>query len=137
MGVHMCNLKKRRRLNGLICSSDSSSISSWAKHHSDKNTNFVVPPSLNAILPIISKPVHTLEMQYHCMKIIKQTIDHLNPGQVPVDTCDQPVYALTKEIQWRYPEKFGPSAYFSLFGGLHFEQCLLTIHGEFIKGSGL
>ena len=51
--------------------------------------------------------------------------------------CDQPVYALTKEIQWRYPDEFGNSSYFCLFGGLHFEQCILTIHGELIKGSGL
>ena len=54
-----------------------------------------------------------------------------------MDVCDQPVYALTKEIQWRYPNKFGNSPYFCLFGGLHFKQCILTIHGELIKGSGL
>ena len=71
------------------------------------------------------------------MEIIKKTINYLNPGQTPVDVCDQPVYALTKKIQWRYPDKFGNSSYFCLFGGLHFEQCILTIHGELIKGSGL
>ena len=54
-----------------------------------------------------------------------------------MDVCDQPVFAPTKEIQWRYAEKFGSDSYFCLFGGLHFEQCLLTIHGELIKGSGL
>ena len=71
------------------------------------------------------------------MEIIKKTINYLNPGQTPVDVCDQPVYALTKKIQWRYPDKFGNSSYFCLFGGLDFEQCILTIHGELIKGSGL
>ena len=48
-----------------------------------------------------------------------------------------PVFALTKEIQWRYPEKFGPGSYFCLFGELKFKQCILTIHGELIKDSGL
>ena len=71
------------------------------------------------------------------METIKKTINYLNPGQTSVDVCDKPVYALKKEIQWRYPDKFGNSSYFCLFGGLDFEQCILTIHGELIKGSGL
>ena len=50
---------------------------------------------------------------------------------------DQPVYALTKEIQWWKPETFGKSSYFSLFGWLHIEKVLLIVHGEFFKGSGL
>ena len=70
------------------------------------------------------------------MNIISKTISVINPDQTPVDTCDQPVYALTK-IQWRYPGLFGNSKYFSLFGGLHFEKALLNVHGEFIKVSGL
>ena len=38
-----------------------------------------------------------------------QTIEYLNPSQIAVDVCDQPVYALTKEVQYRNPEKIGPS----------------------------
>ena len=71
------------------------------------------------------------------MNIISKTISVINPNQTPVDTCDQPVYALTKQTQWRYPELFGNSKYFSLFGGFHIEKALLIVHGEFIKGSGL
>ena len=41
------------------------------------------------------------------MNIISKTISVINPNQTPVDTCDQPVYTLTKQIQWRYPELFG------------------------------
>ena len=70
-------------------------------------------------------------------KYIKKTVEFLNPGQTPVDVYDQPVYALTKEIQWRYPKEFGNTLYFSLFGGLHIEKILLIIHGELVKGSGL
>ena len=71
------------------------------------------------------------------MEIIKQTIAYLNADQTPEDLCNQPVFALTKEIQWRYPEKFSSSSCFCLFGGLHCEQCMVTMHGELIKGSGL
>ena len=71
------------------------------------------------------------------MKIAKQTVNFLNPGETHIDICDQPVCALTKEIQWRCPEELSSNSYFTLFGGLHFEQCMLVIHGELIKGSGL
>ena len=116
--------------------SDIDNIKSWSKYHSDNASNISVKGK-NVVLPIIPKAVHTLSTQYHCMEIIKKTINYLNPGQTPVDICDQPIYALTKKIQWRYPDKFGNSSYFRLFGGLHFEQCILTIHGELIKGSCL
>ena len=53
----------------------------------------------------------------------------LNPNQTPVDVSDQPVYALTKELIFRFPDE--------VFGQLHIEQCILVIHGQLIKGSGL
>ena len=57
------------------------------------------------MLPLLRTPVHTIDTQYHCTNIIKNTIEKLNPSQTPVDTCDQPVYALTKELQWRRPSE--------------------------------
>ena len=71
------------------------------------------------------------------MKIISKIIKFVNPSQVPVDVSDQPVYALSKEIQMRDPSSFGPDKYVCLFGDLHIEIELLRIHGELIKGSGL
>ena len=65
------------------------------------------------------------------MNIISKTISVINPNQTPVDTRDQLVYALTKQIQWRYPELFGNSKYISLFGGLHIVKTLLIVYGEF------
>ena len=79
-------------------------------------------PVLNAFLLILPKKVHKLATQYHCMKIIKRTVSFPKPFQTPIVTWDQPVYALAKEIQRRFPEEFSPSSYFTLFGGIHFEQ---------------
>ena len=66
-------------------------------------------PGLYAVLPIKPKKLHTLAIHYHGMKIIKQTVNSLNSCQKTIDTFDQPVYALTKVIQWRHPEEFGPN----------------------------
>ena len=103
----------------------------WAKHHAVRLHN------ISAILPPIDEPVHTLDMQYPCMTLILNTIKVLNPGQIPVDTCDQPIFALTKELMIRFPDTFGPGKYFCLFGSLHIEKSLLTICGQVIKGSGM
>ena len=34
-------------------------------------------------------------MQKHCTDVAKNAINALNPGQVIVDTSDQPIYALS------------------------------------------
>ena len=69
------------------------------------------------------------------MKLNMKWTERLNPGQTPVDVSDQPVYALTKTLQYNFPDQF--LNYFALFGQLHIEQALLIIHGILIKGSGL
>ena len=109
----------------------------WAKHHAEKHQSVVRLPDISAILPSIDEPVHTLDMQYHCMNIISNTINTLNPGQIPADTADQPIFALTKELIIRFPDKFGPDKYFCFFESLHIENSLLIICGWVIKGSEL
>ena len=76
-------------------------------------------------------------MQKHCIEVAKNTIDALNPGQVTVDTSDQPVYALSRRLQQMFLDSLGPGKYLPMFGGLHIEKLLLKIHGQLIAGSGL
>ena len=64
------------------------------------------------------------------MNIIKNTIEKLNPSQTPVDTCDQPVYILTKELQWWQLLEF--ENYVSLFAGMHIKQSMQDVHGDII-----
>ena len=54
------------------------------------------------------------------MEIVAKTSQLLNPSQICVDESDQPVYKLSKELQWRFPDRFGPEKYFCLFG---FSSC--------------
>ena len=71
------------------------------------------------------------------MEIVEKTTQLLNPGQICVDESDQPVYKLSKELQWRFPDRFGPEKYFYLFGSLHLEKSILLLCGSLIEGSGL
>ena len=94
----------------------------WAKHHSSfQRFGNEISVGVNAILPMINKEVHRSDTMYHVMNLSNKITNFLNPSQTPVDTCDQPVYALTKTIQWMYPETLGSRKYLSILGGLHIE----------------
>ena len=60
---------------------------------------------------------------------------NLNPTQIPIDVCDQPLDAITKDLQYCYTQLF--EKYFPIMGGLHIKQPLLNIHGQLIEGFGL
>ena len=53
-----------------------------------------------------------------------------------MDCSDQPIYAISKIIQWKYPE-FAFPKYFALFGVLHFEKELLIANGHLVAETGL
>ena len=66
---------------------------------------------------------------------MKTTVEIINPGQVPVITCDQPLYALAKQIQWNWPATHGEQQFVVMFGGLHIEMAALKTLGDLLEGS--
>ena len=111
------------------------SLPGWARYHASFKRREIDPPGINTISPLLCDKVHTLNMQAYCMLLNINSTKILNEDQTPVDTRDEPLFALSKEAQYRYPKLF--SNYVVLFGALHIEQSLLGIHGQLIDGSGL
>ena len=72
----------------------------------------------------------------HGMDIQQQITSHLNPGQIPITTFDQPLFALAKTVQWRWPESHGEKTHVVMFGGLHIEMALWTTLGDLLDSSG-
>jgi len=70
------------------------------------------------------------------MDVVKNAVENLNTGQTPVLTFDQPLYALAKQIQWKWPEKYGEHQFVVMFGGLHIEMAALKTVGDWLRGSG-
>ena len=121
-------------MNGL----NNESWCGWAKHHSSfQRFGTEINVGVNAILPMINKEMHKLDTMYHVMNLNKKITNLLNPSQIPFDTCDQPVYAVTKTIQWMLPETLGSWKHLSILSGFHIEQSALVIYVEIIKGSSL
>ena len=72
----------------------------------------------------------------HSMDVVKSAVVHLNAGQTPVLTFDQPLFTLAKQIQWKWPDKYGEEKFVVMFGGLHIEMTALKTIGDWLESSG-
>ncbi|KAJ8037918.1 hypothetical protein HOLleu_18860 [Holothuria leucospilota] len=92
----------------------------------------VAPTSL---LPPFHDKAHSVAMIRHLMDIVKTAVGVLNPGQIPALTCNQPLYTLTKQIQWSWPTRYGEDRFIVMFGGLQIEMASLKVLGDLLEGS--
>ncbi len=108
---------------------------SWAAYHAHKQvTTIAITPT--ALLPLFHDQAHSVAMIRHAMNVVKAAINKLNPGQVPVVTLDQPLFAIAKQIQWNWPSTHGENLFVIMLGGLHIEMASLKTAGDWLKGSG-
>ena len=83
---------------------------SWAAYHASKQSIPEEPEcsvTLTSLLPLFYHQAKSVAMIRHSMDVIKTAVENLNPGQISILTVDQPLYALSKQIQWRWPETHG------------------------------
>ena len=55
------------------------------------NSSSAMQNSISTLLSILEDPINSTTMVCHCIEIVRNTINHLNPGQRTVLTADQPV----------------------------------------------
>lgn len=72
-------------------------------------------------------------MLKHGMDVVRLTTDFLNPGQIPVQAMDAPLYAMAKHIQWKWPETHGEAKYVVMFGGLHIKMAMWKTFGDYLE----
>lgn len=108
----------------------------WAGYHSNNLPQENVHPAICTLLPLFYEKADTPAMIKHGMDVISQVTTFLNPGQVPVITVDQPLFALAKFIQWKWPAVYGEEKFVVMFGGLHLEMGMWNTLGDLLDGSG-
>ena len=70
---------------------------SWAAFHANRQEG--IPETMKtAILPLFTESSNS-----PAMSVINAAVKHLNPGQIPVITLDQPLYVIEKTVQWAFP----------------------------------
>lgn len=108
----------------------------WSAYHSAYQSVTKDPPAVSALLPLFYEKAATPAMIKHGMDVLKQAITFLNPPQIPVIALDQPLFALAKMVQWRWPGTHGEDKYVVMFGGLHLEMALWNTLGDLLESSG-
>ena len=88
------------------------------------------------LLPLFQESAHTVAMIRHSIDVVRNAVKHLNPGQTPVLTCDQLLFTLAKQIQWKWPNTYGEEQLVVMIGGLHIEMTALKTLGDWLQGSG-
>ena len=92
-------------------------------------------PASRAICPTALLPL-SVAMIKHSMDVVRNAMEHLNPGQIPKVTFNQPLFALAKQIQWKWPQEYCEEKFVIFFRGLHIEMAALKTVGEWLQGSG-
>jgi hypothetical protein len=101
----------------------------WAAFHSSAQPPRNFDVTITTLLPLFPDDSKSVAMIRHSMDVIKRAVEHVNPGQVPVITVDQPLFAIAKIIQWNWPESYGEDKFVVLLGGLHIEMAALATLG--------
>ena len=76
---------------------------SWAAYFASREEQIKKETVTSQILPVFIEEAATPSMVKHCLTVILKCHNYTNPGEVPWVTADQPLYALLKIIQWRFP----------------------------------
>ena len=94
-------------------------------------------PCSSVLLPLINESIDSTAMVKHCITVIQKVVHKANPGQISIITADQPVYALHKQIQWKFLHDFGEDTFIIMMGGLHIEMTMLHVLGLVFLGPKL
>ena len=108
----------------------------WDAFHSSAQAPRNFDVTITSLLSLFPDDSKYMAMIRHSMVVIKRAVEHLNPGQVPVLTVDQPLFAIAKIIQWNWPESYVEDKFVVLLGGLHIEMATLASLGDLLDGSG-
>ena len=110
---------------------------SWAAFHASQlSIDDELQLDVSSLLRLFPEEAASAAMIRHAIDVIRQAINFLNPGQVPIIACDQPLYAIAKKIQWNWPSTYGEKKSVIMLGGLHIELAVLKAIGSWIEDSG-
>ena len=112
---------------------------SWSAFHAslvDQSSEAPTSNAISCLLPLFQEDAATVAMIRHSFDVVKKITELTNPGQPPVIAVDQPLFAIAKNIQWKWPTAYGESKFVIMFGGLHIELAALKTLGNLLQSSG-
>ena len=109
---------------------------SWAAYRASKASPSRYEPAIIALLPMFLENAHSLAMILHSMNVVQSAVHHVDSTQTPVIAVDQLLFALAKQIQWKFVNSHGENKLVVMFGALHIEMTAFKVLGKWLDGSG-
>src|SRR6218665_2375511 len=103
---------------------------SFAAFHCARCSQREVLKSYSTLLPLFHQEIASPAMVKHLMDIVMAATSKLNKDQTPVFTGDQPVYTISRQIQWHFRNTHGEDNVMVMMGALHIEMMVLNILGN-------
>ena len=70
---------------------------SWAAYHASQvSVDHPRQLDLTSLMPLFQESAHSAATIRHAMEVVRQAVRFLNPGQVPVLACDEPLLQLLR-----------------------------------------
>ena len=109
---------------------------SFAAYHAYTNVTPTTVVCNDTLLPLLRDHIQSPATVRHLMNVIKHINTTVDGSQVAVITADQPVYAVAKYVQWKFPDLHGEDKVVLMMGGLHTEMAIQNLLGKWFSGSG-
>jgi len=103
---------------------------SFAAYHSASSVQVPTIKCNNTLLPLLPDHIQSPSTICHLMNVIIHITGSGNNGQPAVITGDQPVNAIAKYVQWKYPDLYGEDRIVMMIGGLHIEMAIQDMIGK-------
>ena len=112
-------------------------VITWSGYHSQlMATDSLKPQAVIGVFPLFPDKAASPSMIKHAMQLTMQGTAFLNPGQTGVLGADQPIYAIAKQLQWRFPDILGEDKLVLMMGALHIEDKAHQMIGKLLRDSG-
>jgi len=108
----------------------------FAAYHSATAAKPATLSCSNTLLPLLPDHIQSPATVRHLMNITSHITNNISKQQAVVIMADQPVYAIAKAVQWRYPDLNGEHKVVMMMGGLHIEMAIQNMIGKWLSGSG-
>ena len=109
---------------------------SWAVYHACKQFNRTDVEADSAMFPIWRDDSELPATIKHVLDTLMASTKYLNPGQTSVIGLDQPLYPITKKIQWHCAKTYGKDRLVLMLGNLHIEMVIFSCLGDWLEDSG-
>ena len=106
---------------------------SFSVFHAQKCEDTTINKFINH-LPLIPEFVNSHATVRHYTTQIKAITEKVNPGQNPLITGDQSVYAIGKQVQSMFPDEF--KSFVWMMGPFHIEMAFMAAIEDWLGGSG-